>query len=420
MLFRCIGVSPGKSNCGALRRRASTQFAVVPLERLEDRFLLSGVSAAGLSDLRTTPGLTSPAVTDRSSLAPGLVSTAIQQPNVSTSAAKDRAQRGASSAAAELPTSRQAQPAGMSPSDEPQSGSVMGSAEESDPTEQNGLPTPGPGTNGSSLNKPCKGSSSGYTFSPEAGSATVPTSSTMTVPCGAPIQFPSISLPLPMPPGVPAGGVFKQIAANSASANVSVLLLDPVAVDPSTVSSGPVTSSSVTGTFHGGPTSALAAQSATNMPGVGFLKSSLRSASDSTRRLIAIDTAANPARPRAELPDVATLAAVAMPKSPVSDLAQDADPRPSIDSMKVPKKTTQELVSREASPSVMNRIDPADTEKTDRNEKRIAAKIAIYSAASLMVGVSAPGLTSVIHRGKAKAKRRLTVVTGGRAFGSPH
>jgi hypothetical protein len=111
-----------------------------------------------------------------------------------------------------------------------------------------------------------------------------------------------------------------------------------------------------------------------------------------------------------------------MPKSPVSDLAQDADPRPSIDSMTVPEKTTQELVSREASPRVMNRIDPADadTEKTDRNEKRIPAQIAIYSAASLMVGVTAPDLTSVIHRGKAKAKRRLTVVPGGRAFGSPH
>jgi hypothetical protein len=107
----------------------------------------------------------------------------------------------------------------------------------------------------------------------------------------------------------------------------------------------------------------------------------------------------------------------------VSDLAQGTDPRPSIDSMTVPEKMTQELVSLEASPSLMNRINPADaadTEKTDRNEKRIPAKIAIYSAASLMVGVSAPGLTSVIHRGKAKAKRRLTVVPGGRAFGSPH
>ena len=159
------------------------------------------------------------------------------------------------------------------------------------------------------------------------------------------------------------------------------------------------------------------------MRGFGFLKSSLRSSSDSTRGLIPIETAAKPARPRAELPDVAALAAVAIPKSPVPDLAQGADPRPSIDSMTVPEKMTQELVSLEASPSVMNRIDPADaadTEKTDRNEKRIPAKIAIYSAASLMVGVSAPGLTSVIHHGKAKAKRRLTVVPGGRAFGSPH
>ena len=64
MLFRCFGVNPEKSNCGSFRPRSSTQFAVVRLELLEDRFLLSGGSDVGLPAPYSTPDLSSPAVTD--------------------------------------------------------------------------------------------------------------------------------------------------------------------------------------------------------------------------------------------------------------------------------------------------------------------------------------------------------------------
>ena len=71
---------------------------------------------------------------------------------------------------------------------------------------------------------------------------------------------------------------------------------------------------------------------------------------------------------------------------------------------------------------MMNLIDrgEAETDENDLDEKRISADLAVYSAASLMVGVSAPGLTSEIRGGKAKAKRPVSVPPGGRGLGSPH
>ena len=89
--------------------------------------------------------------------------------------------------------------------------------------------------------------------------------------------------------------------------------------------------------------------------------------------------------------------------------------------MTMPTTTTQAMVAWEASPAVMNLSDPgeADTDENDLDQKRISADLAVYSATSLMVGVSAPGLTSAIRGGNAKAKRKLSVPRGGRGLGSP-
>jgi hypothetical protein len=416
MLFRCLGMRSGKANCGSLRRRASTQFADVRLERLEDRFLLSDSTVSGLSDPKTRPDLSSPTETDRSAQAPGPVSRGNPHVNTTPGATDDLAQSGVSNADDEQPTSGQQQPAASSSTDKQQGGNDTDSSNVPGPTEQNGSSAPGSGTTGSSFSQPCALDSAGYISSPGSVIATTSAPSTISLPSGVPSVPPSTSLPLPIPPGVPAGGIFKQVAAHSTIANLSVLSLDPVAVDLSTSSSASIASTGVTGAVHGGQPASLAAQSATNTLGFGFLKRSLRSWSNSSPRLIPIETAAQIARPRAELPDVTALAAQGVPKNPDSEVFEDANPRPSIDSMTEPMKT-QELATREASSIAVNRIDPGEAE-TALKEKRISVNLAIYSAASLVVGVSAPGLTSVIRRGKVKARRRLPGVPGGRPPGS--
>ena len=133
MLFRCFGMHPGKANCGSLRRRASTQFADVRLELLEDRFLLSGSSASGLSEPQIRPDLSSPTETDRSAQAAGSVSPAIPQVNASPGATEDPAQSGMLNADDELPTSNQQQPAAASSTDKQQGGSDSGSSRRAGP-----------------------------------------------------------------------------------------------------------------------------------------------------------------------------------------------------------------------------------------------------------------------------------------------
>ena len=302
MLFRGLGVNPAKSKIGTFRRRASARFAVVRLERLEDRFLLSAGSTAWVSDLRATPDLSSSAVTDVSSRAPGPVLPAIQQANAATGATEDGAQNGVSNAAAGLSTSDQTQPGATSPTDNPQSGSGMGASEATGATEQNGSPPLDSGTNGSSPYQPCDVSSASYTASSGAGPATLSPPSPTSIASGMQSQPSPISLPLPTPAGVPAGGIFKQMAARAANANLSVLYLDPVAVELSTSGSAPVSPSGIAGTSHGGQPSSLVAQSAKPALDFGYGKASFRSSSDSIPHVIQFKTAARPSRSRAELP----------------------------------------------------------------------------------------------------------------------
>ena len=246
MLFRGFGVNPEKSKIGAFRRRASARFAVVRLERLEDRFLLSAGSMAWVAGLHATPDLSSPAVTDAPSRRAPLyvpVSPANQQANTTIGATADGAQSGVSNAAAGLSTSGQPQPGATSPTDEPQSGSGAGASDAPDATDPNGSPTLDSDTNASFVDQPCDASSGEYTVSSGAGPVTLSPPSPTSLPFGMPSQPPPISLPLPTPAGVPAGGIFKQIAAHAANANLSVLYLDPVAIDLSTSGSAPVTPS---------------------------------------------------------------------------------------------------------------------------------------------------------------------------------
>ncbi|HEX3446996.1 MAG TPA: hypothetical protein VHS97_02015, partial [Isosphaeraceae bacterium] len=109
---------------------------------------------------------------------------------------------------------------------------------------------------------------------------------------------------MPNPPGIPAGGIFRQATAHSSRATAGVLSLDPVAVDLSPSSAGP----GVAAGFRGGQPSSLAAQAVATTLHFGAIQSSLKSSPESTPRTVPIVTAVTPGQQRAELPDIPALA----------------------------------------------------------------------------------------------------------------
>ena len=60
MLYHRLGLSLAKLQRGLIRRRSSAQYAVVPLELLEDRFLLSGNPSGGIVGVSTKPDSSAP------------------------------------------------------------------------------------------------------------------------------------------------------------------------------------------------------------------------------------------------------------------------------------------------------------------------------------------------------------------------
>jgi len=216
-----------------------------------------------------------------------------------------------------------------------------------------------------------------------------------------------------MPQGVPAGGIFKQVAAHS----FGVLALDPVAVDLAPAS----TTAGFTVAAHGGQPPSLATQAGTTAVRFSAFQPSLTSTSDSAPRAASIVSAVTAGRERAELPEVAALAPARVPDRATSDAGGFAGPTLPDDSVTELTATTQELITSTPSPIVAGWVSPADAEsiETEREEYRIPANLAIYTAASLTIGVSAPGLTSVIRGGKWHNKRRATGAAVQRAPRSP-
>jgi hypothetical protein len=374
-MFHGFGVNHWKSKCGSIRLRSSMQVAVVRLELLEDRFLLAGYSASGLSDLGATPAVSPPT----------------QQSNVSTGATSAGTQSGVCSAGAGSSTSDQQElPADFAP-EMPAGGSAPGSV--------------GPGA---SMSPACSAfcvatgasAAGGYGGSSSPGTGGVTTS-----------QVPSITLPLPMPPGVPAGGIFKQFAVPSSTGPVGVLSLDPVAVDLSPLSTAPALTSGVAAISKGSQPTSLAAQASTTSIRFGVVQPSLISYSESASRTVPIVATVIPGRQRAELPDVFALAPLKAPERASVDTPGFADPTLSDGSITTPTTMTQWLVALARLSGVAGAAQPgeAETAESEREHTLIPANLAIYSAATLTIGVSAPGLTSGIRGGKWRHKQRSNV-----------
>ncbi len=374
-MFHGFGVNHWKSKCGSIRLRSSMQVAVVRLELLEDRFLLAGYSASGLSDLGTTPA----------------VSPTTQQANVSTGATSAGTHGGVSSGVADSSTSDQQEPPANSPIATPAGGS-----------------TPGSVAQGASMSPACSAfcvatgasAAGGYEGSSSPGTGGVTTS-----------QVPSITLPLPMPPGVPAGGIFKQFAVPSSSGPVGVLSLDPVAVDLSPLSTAPAVTSGVATISQGSQPTSLATQATTTSIRFGVVQPSLMSPAASASRTVPIVATVIPGRQRAQLPDVFALAPLKAPERASVDTPGFADPTLSDGSITAPATMTQRLVALMPSSGVAGAAQPgeAETAQNERAHTLIPANLAIYSATSLTIGVSAPGLTSVIRVRRWRNSRRLAV-----------
>ena len=419
MLFRCFGVKPEKSTCGSFRPRSSTQFAVVRVELLEDRFLLSGGTARGRWGPISTPDLSLPALIDNASQASGTVSPATQKVTVPIDAASVGARQGTSGNVVALPASSQQAPAVAASTDKQTSGGTSGSSGVPGSAGQNGSVNSGSST----LTPPAIGfcSVAGATGSSSSGAGVATPSQPLSLSPPSSTQASSISPPLPMPGGVPAGGIFKQIAAHSTSANVGLLNLDPVASDLS-LSSPAATGSSVVPTgIHGGQPASLVAQPATTRLGFRLVTTKMLSSSDSIPDVVPIETPARPGGERAELPEITALASDVVPERAVSELVEFGDPNSSNGSITEPTMRAQEWVVLVPSPGLPIPIDPgkAQMAESDRKERRIPPIFAVYSSALLTVAVSAPGLASMIRRGKGLDRRRPTVAAGCRAPGSP-
>ena len=110
-MFHGFGGNSGKSKCGSIRLRSFTQFTVVRLELLEDRFLLASSLAGAISDSGTT----------------STVSSTTQQANVSSDATAVEAHGAATNAASDPSTPDQHEPPANSSTDT-KGGSATGSA----------------------------------------------------------------------------------------------------------------------------------------------------------------------------------------------------------------------------------------------------------------------------------------------------
>jgi hypothetical protein len=435
MLFHSFGGNDEVRSGGAARPRSSAQI-VIRLELLEDRFLLSGASG-GESSVVNSTNLTSPGLIGSVSPTPGTVSPPIQEVNAPNGVASaGNVDNSTQNESAVVPASQQQAPA----SDTQKNGSTSGSATAPNSISQvesgssvvygansgsvefcttgSGNATSSAGVGSGTSTQTSAGVGSGTSSQPSstnfgpAASGSIPPPSSST-------QSASISPPLPNPAGVPAGGVFRQVAANSFNATVGVLHIDPVASDLS--ASGPAAvgfSGSALSVYTGQPAS-LAAQPAPSIIGFRIPRPSLLSSSDSSPVFVSLETAAAGGRERAELPDIAELALIDRPVSAVSNASESPDPKATDASLAALTTSAQE-VALPAPTGLPGPIDPAESDTDDghRARQRMSTNLVIYSATSLSMAASAPGLTSMIRRGKRRDDRRPSAGTGDHASGS--
>jgi hypothetical protein len=360
------------------------------LELLEDRFLLSGgaqTDASDQSDGKAQP----PAETSSGLSGSNSNSQSSSQPDQSSNAGGTGGQNAGSSAtndpsAAGQQTSNETSSNNQEPANVPD---VVGQNQQvySSASVNTGAGSSGVGSICSGGATSLQSTGPGMPASPVGSSSS---------------QALSISVPLPIPLGVPAGGVFNQIAANSAGAGVAPLSPDPVAVDLSAPHSTSLVATGSLTAFHASQPSFIAAQSAAN--GFGSARSSLRLTLTQAPKAARVETAARAHGQRADLPDVAALVGAPVSIRAVADQSEIPMMSPRADAGTEPPAELQTMVAQTEFALGANQINLLEDPEADLDTT--PAHVAIYSAASLTLGLTTPGLTTMMRRLNKRDNRR--------------
>ena len=143
--------------------------------------------------------------------------------------------------------------------------------------------------------------------------------------------------------------------------------------------------------------------------GLSFVNSVVGPSSDSNLRPVATATITRPRGQRAELPDVTTFVPLDVANGPSADFVGRAGPQRVSGSTTDLSAETQHLGAIVTLPAAQFRRSTRVRLVPKRKRgKWIPANLVIYSAASMMVGVSAPGMTPLARRYKALARRTLS------------
>jgi hypothetical protein len=374
------------------RRRASLRLAVIRVEVLEDRFLLSGGSTVGLIAHEVPLFRGVRAIVDNSRQRREVVSPMI---DLITSPGAHRSIHGASVNSAHMKATHH------SINENPAAGLLC-----------DGLH--GEGSAGLVHNVPP------VHYSPADGGSTVPAPITVYAPATQPDTASSepasptgpswggsvgtsiaVALPSPMPVGVPAGGIFKAPADHLGGTTGSLLSIDAVAADPSSIG---VVPAGAEATFVGGA-GFTQASILSPSPGSASARGAPSRALAPTVSQARFDSADNTAQERAILPDVTAYwpaiqpasARLKLTRTPLRGAVLPADLL--VDDVHQPAGTEPAL----AMPTVLRAVNN-DTAKTARNDRPLAAGLAIYGAACMAVGVAAPALTPRMHRRKRRSR----------------
>ena len=401
MLLRRFAPGFEKPNRGPIRGWTGARRVNFRLELLEDRFLLAGGAEGIISSPTSSVAQTGAAQMDTGTPVSGASAQSAQESNA------PKAMSEAGTHAAETTAN-----AGSSVSDQQQSNAA--NSTDQDPLQdyspalaQTGSMCASTAGSGSVANAPCNAGSSVTASSSGAGSAApTPTSSTQATNGFFPGQAPSISIPLPIPPGVPAGGVFRQIAALSAPASLTAISPDPVAVDSLAYTSPPLATSGSMTAVHAAQPSFIAAQAQSNNLRSSLVPAFARSKLARARTHSPTETAPRPRGQHVVLPDVTALAAAAFSKATVDDKSLAHAPIALADSGAKPLAEPQELVALARPAFVAWQTDPGEDPEVETDRHKIPADAAIYSAASLALGLTTPGLTTIMQRFKKRTIRR--------------
>jgi hypothetical protein len=226
---------------------------------------------------------------------------------------------------------------------------------------------------------------------------------------GSPDASVFVTLPSPIPAGVPASGIFKPSADRIGGDSGILLSVDAVAADLSTLGSARVDTREVAAAASGTSLAINQGPIAAPTPGSAPAIQAPAAAPGPTLGQSSADAVNTKEQERAVLPDLAAVWPAAGSVSPRPSRALPDVPA-NQDGLVTPADVlavaAKEPVAAANSVAVLTPVDADsdETAKTLRRERLIVVGLAIYGAACVTIGVAAPGLTSLIRRRKRRSQ----------------